>query len=212
MVKKKIGFDLSLIADAFGINRATKSESLDEWLNTAAYSLTNEELKILDKIFDDITEDGDYWNEEELKIKAVGILFFLADIAVKNKIKIFYERPLSAVVNDYHLSVITDCMVATPMAFNSPRHPYFFLQEFKKGKGEKRDPEAQTLCAMLIAQHHNNENKPLFGGYLVGSNWRFSTLNGQDYCVSRQFDAANKNDLLQIVLILRNLKELILKR
>jgi hypothetical protein len=211
MEKIKLGFDLSVIAEVFSIVRVSNSVSLSHWLE-ASYVLTTEENHIIDKIYEEISEDGDYWNEEELKIKAVGLLFFLADIAVKNQIKIFYERPLSAHINDYYLSVIADCMVATPMAFNAPKRPYFFLQEFKKGKGEKRDPEAQMLSAMLISQNINQDNKPLYGGFLVGSNWRFATLLGNEYSVSRQFDAANKNDLLQIVYILRKLKDLIINR
>ncbi len=211
MENKKLGFDLSQIAEIFGIVRNKQCEVLDKWL-IASFSLTDEENHFLDKIYAEIAEDGDYWNEEELKIKAVGLLFFLADITVKNKIKVFYERPLSAQIKGYSLSVIADCMVATPMIFNSPKLPYFFLQEFKKGKGEKKDPEAQMLSAMLIAQEKNKDNKPIYGGFLVGSNWRYATLVGQNYCLSRQYDASNKTDLLQIVYILRQLKTIILEQ
>jgi hypothetical protein len=155
---KRLGFDLSQIAEAFAIHRQRSCLHL-------------------------------YWNEEELRVKGVGLLFFLADVAVKDQIEVFYERPLSEVVNGYQLSVVTDCMIATPVAFNTPRNLYFFLQESKKGKGEKRDPEAQMLMAMIIAQHKNADGKPIYGGHLVGANWRFMTLIGPDYCVSRQFDA-----------------------
>ena len=136
----------------------------------------------------------------------------MADIAVKNKIKVFYERPLSANIKGYSLSVIVDCMVATPLIFNSPKLPYFFLQEFKKGKSEKKDPEAQMLSAMLIAQEKNKDDKPIYGGFLVSSNWRYATLVGQNYCLSHQLDASNKKDLLQIVCVLRKLKEIILNQ
>lgn len=215
-IPKKLGFDLSQLAEAFDIQRQRSCEHLTEWLE-ARYEFSIEEIHVLDKVYAEIADDGDYWNEEELKIKAVGLLFFLADIAVKNQIKVFYERPLSDVVNGYQLSVITNCMVATPIAFNTPRHPYFFLQDgpplrFKKGKGEKRDPEAQMLMAMLIAQHKNADNQPIYGGYLVGANWRFTTLSDNHYCVSRQYDASNRSDLLQIVFALRHLKALILNR
>jgi hypothetical protein len=213
---KRLGFDLSQLAEAFSIHRQRSCSHLNDWLS-ARYELTLEEIHILEKIYAEITEDGDYWNEEELKIKGVGLLFFLADVAVKNQIKVFYERPLSEVVNGYQLSVVTDCMIATPIEFNTPRNPYFFLQEFKKGKGEKRDrnvgpPEAQMLMAMLIAQHKNADGKPIYGGYLVGANWRFTTLIGSDYCVSRQFDASQHDDLLTIVYALRHLKSLSLNR
>jgi hypothetical protein len=207
----KIGFDLDLIAETFDIQRAGDCEHIKTWLS-ANYVLNEDELKIFNKIALEIAEDGDYWNEEELKIQAVGLLFFVADIKVKDKIKIFYERPLSAIINGYQLAVISDCMVASPREFSTPKHPYFFLQEFKKGKGEKKDPEAQMLAAMLIAQHNNKDNKPLYGGYLVGSGWRFTTLIGNQYCVSHRFNADETEDLLRIVFILRKLKELILNR
>ena len=96
------------------------------------------------------------------------------------------------------------------MPFNTPDSPYFFLQEFKKKRGEKKDPEAQMLTAMLIAQHLNNDGKIIYGGYLIGHNWHFALLDGKQYVTSRQYDATEKHDLLQIVFILRKLKELIL--
>lgn len=65
---------------------------------------------------------------------------------------------------------------------------------------------------MLIAQHNNADNKPIYGGFLVGRSWCFTTLIGKRYCLSRQFDATVKKDLFQIVYILRALKALILNR
>ena len=123
----KIGFDLDLIAESFNIQRQRHCKHLETWLS-ADYILNEDEVKIFNKIALEIAEDGDYWNEEELKIQAVGLLFFLADIKVKDKIKIFYERPLSATINGFQLSVISDCMVASPRGFTAPKNPYFFLQ------------------------------------------------------------------------------------
>jgi hypothetical protein len=207
----KIGFDLDQIAEVFNLERDRNCAPLQNWLS-AKFELDEDEQKIFNKIALQIAEDGDYWNEEELKIQAVGLLFFIADIKVKDKIKVFYERPLSATINGYQLAVISDCMVASPRGFSAPKNPYFFLQEFKKGKGEKKDPEAQMLAAMLIAQHTNNDNKPIYGGYLVGSAWRFTTLIDNQYCVSRRFNADETDDLLHIVFILRKIKELVLNR
>ena len=161
--------------------------------------------------------DGKYWNEEELKIRFIGGLFAIAQIDVEDKIKVFYKRPLSATVQNLHLAVITDCLVATPLKFNTPKKPCFFLQElnaarYKKGRGEAKDPEAQMLLAMLIAQEKNQDNQPLYGSYVIGSTCYFTTLIGKDYCSSRLYDASEQKDLLQIVFILRKLKDLILNR
>jgi hypothetical protein len=50
----------------------------------------------------------------------------------------------------------------------------------------------------------------LYGSYVIGSTWYFSTLFGRDYCSSRLYDAAEREELLQIVFILRKLKDLVL--
>jgi hypothetical protein len=206
----KIGFDLSLLMKSFHLEIDRKSTELQTWLS-GTYELDNIQTLLLDQLYEEVEEDGGYWNEEELKIQFVGLIFRIANVSVRNRVKVFYERPLSALVNGYQLSVVSDCLVATPLPFNTPDAPYFFLQEFKKKRGEKKDPEAQMLTAMLIAQELNKDNKPLYGGYLIGHNWHFATLTDKKYAISRQYDATDKQDLLQIVFILRKLKDIILE-
>lgn len=208
---QRIGFDLSQITKAFGLVVIKNTSELSTWLS-AQYKLTELEKQLLERLYLEVEEDGGYWNEEELKVQFVGQLFRIADVTVPKRIKVFYERPLSAVVNNYALSVVTDCLVATPLPFNTPDVPYFFLQEFKKKRGEKKDPEAQMLTAMLIAQALNKDQKTLYGGYLIGHNWHFATLTGTAYSASRQYDATDRADLWQIVYALRALKDLILNR
>jgi hypothetical protein len=208
---QKLPTILSLLADAFQLNTDGSCEHLDKWLNTSFPFQTHETL-IFDALFEKSKKFVKYWNEEELKMQLVAPLFLLADIDVPEKIKVFYERPLKATINDYSLSVVTDCMVASPMKFNTPRHPYFFLQEYKRGKGDDKDPEAQMLAAMLIAQELNKDNSPLYGSYVVGNEWRFTTLMGQNYCVSSAFTTDEKDDLRQVFFALRQLKNIILDR
>ncbi len=207
---KKIGFDLIALADAFDITKQKKCLHLDAWL-AATFELDAFESKILDIIYADIVDSMESMNEEEIKARLVGLLFFAAQIDMPDKIRVFYERGIAATVDGYSLSVVTDCLVATPK-FNLPTKPYFFLQEFKKAKGEKKDPEAQMLTAMIIAQHLNQDKKPIYGSYLIGSNWRFATLIGTDYCLSRKFDAETKTDLIQILFILKQIKQIMLNR
>lgn len=209
--KKRDSFGLSQLAKNFQIEVVSECATLSEWL-AASYELNETELTLLKTIFVKVQTDGNYWNEEELKIQLIGFLFFIADIDTKDKIKVFYERPLSAEVNSYNLSVVVDCLVATPLPFHTPENPYFFLQEYKKGRGDDKDPEAQMLTAMLIAQELNKDHKPIFGSYLFGSRWKFCTLTGKSYCQSPELDADKYHDLLQIVFVLRKLKELILGR
>ena len=209
--KKRDSFGLSQLAKNFQIEVVKDCKILDRWL-TASYQLNATETELLGTIFEKVQTDGNYWNEEELKIQLIGFLFFIANIDTKGKIKVFYERPLAAEVNSYNLSVVVDCLVATPLPFHTPDNPYFFLQEYKKGRGDDKDPEAQMLTAMLIAQELNKDNGPIFGSYLFGSRWKFCTLVGKQYCQSPEIDADKYTDLLQIVFMLRKLKELIEQR
>jgi hypothetical protein len=136
----------------------------------------------------------------------------MAHINEPNKIGLYYERSMSGKVNNKSISVIVDCMIATPKNSGIPNLPYFFMQEFKRTKGDTHDPEGQMLAAMLLAQEQNKDGKPIYGCWLQGKNWNFTTLVGTDYCVSRQFDATQSVDLHNIVFILRKLKTLILNR
>jgi hypothetical protein len=206
----KIKVDLAEIAQVFDINDQATCQHLNDWLD-ASIVLNDLEQKIFDVTYKNIVDLGDSWNEEELRVRLIGNLFLIADIEYLNKVRLFYERPLAATMNGYELSVICDCLVASAR-LKAPVAPYFFLQELKKAKGEKKDPEAQMLIAMLIAQHLNKDNKPIYGSYLLGTSWRFTTLVGNDYCVSRKFEAANENDFLKIVAMLRKLKTLIINR
>ena len=109
--KKRDSFGLSQLAKNFHIEVVSKCTTLDEWLS-AIYELNPNETELLNTIFAKVQTDGNYWNEEELKIQLIGFLFFIANIDTKGKIKVFYERPLAAEVESYYLSVVVDCLVA----------------------------------------------------------------------------------------------------
>lgn len=209
MALKRLPFDLSIIAETFKLERSCKCEHLEKWINQS-YEFTESEEKLLNEVHAEMVESSDYLNEEEIKIRLIAPLFQIANIDEENKVRVFYERSLSAEIDEYQLSVICDCMVASSTIFKTPTHPYFFLQEFKKAKGEKRDPEAQMLVAMLAAQKANNDGQTIYGGFLIGSIWRLATLVNNSYCTSRQLSATNKEDLKQIVSTLRHLKALVL--
>jgi hypothetical protein len=153
------------------------------------------------------------WNEEELKMNFISSVLNAADPFIQGVCKTFFERSLSGILGNYELNVKTDCMIASYNEGGEPVRPYFFLQEFKqKQLWGKTDPQGQMLAAMLLAQDKNADGKHLFGCYVKENNWYFTTLLDLDYCVSRQFDSTQKHDLVQIVFILRKLKDLILNR
>ena len=123
--------------------------------------------------------------------------------------KLFYERSLSDVVQNTPLSVVCDALLASPYGINTPKKPYFFLQEFKKGKKAANDAEGQMLIAMLIAQHQNADGNPVYGCYLIGKDWYFTTLHEKKYCFSKTYDATQLTELIEILFILQNLKNIV---
>jgi hypothetical protein len=210
-VEKLNHYDGSEVLERFNIKKNMTCLTLKEWL-TVQGTLTSVELGILEDVRFDLEKDGRYWNEEELKINFIAFVFYLAKINVTDKIKVFYERPLSGKVDNISISVKVDAMIASPTTANRPKMPYFFLQEFKRSLGDDHDPEGQMLAAMILAQELNHDDKSIYGCWLQGKFWNFTTLIGRDYCVSKTYDATDMEDLHQIIFILRKLKELILNR
>ncbi len=215
---KRIPFDLAIIAELFDLERSKECKELQKWLSSS-FKLNELENLLLERVYQEMKISSDYLNEEELKIRLIAPLFEIANIDEENKIRVFYERSLSQTISinneKYKVSVVCDCMIASSSIFKTPQRPYFFLQEFKKAKGEKSDPEAQMLLAMLAARKSNEElegnsgNTPIYGGFLIGSVWRLATLVENNYCTSEQFFATEREDLLKIIYALRNLKKII---
>lgn len=210
-VEKLNHYDGAEVVERFNIEKQAECTTLDNWLNVSG-TLTDMEQNILDSVQKDIKLVGRDWNEEELKMNFVAIIFFVAKLNVPKKIQVFYERRLIGEVEGIAISVIVDGMLATPTNANRPKTPYFFLQEFKRSLGDDHDPEGQMLAAMILAQELNKDGKPLFGCWLQGKFWNFTTLVNKNYCVSKTYDASDKEDLQQIILILRKLKYLIENR
>jgi hypothetical protein len=213
---KSLSHQLGPLANTFQIRRQPTSPYLDEWL-AASGVLNAYETESLDYLYAQAAYDGNYWNEEELKMRLVSQVIFMARLDIPDRIRVFYERHLSRIVDTIPLQVKADCLVATPGAFNTHQKPYFFLQEYKRGRGDRatdrtKDPEAQMLAAMLISQTLNTDEHPLYGSYIIGTDWYFTTLHNRDYATSREYDIRQRDDLTQIIFILRRLKELILSR
>ena len=62
---------------------------------------------------------------------------------------------------------------------------------------------------MLIAQTLNADGNTIYGCYLLGKDWYFTTLQEKNYCFSKSYDATQPNELAQILHILQNLKSVI---
>ena len=202
-------YDVFEVIDTFNIEKVQHCDTLKNWLNISG-ELDDFETKLIEEARQSLELKWDEWNEEELKMLFISLVFFVAKPTEHKKINAFYERRLSGNVNDIHISLVVDCMLASPTNSGLPKMPYFFLQEFKRSLGDNHDPEGQMLAAMILTQELNQDSNPVYGCWIQGKNWNFTVLSGTEYCVSRQFDATNSEALHQITLILRKLKELII--
>ena len=214
MEKRLNHYDVFEVIDTFDVKKNRNCKVLDNWLNVSS-ELTPFESEFIEQARQRLELKWDEWNEEELKMHFISIVLFVAQVEEPEKINTFFERRFAGVVDGIAISLVVDCMLASPTNSGLPKRPYFFMQEFKRSLGDSHDPEGQMLAAMLLAQEKNadsNQNiaRPLYGCWLQGRIWYFTTLIGKKYCVSKPFDAADSDDLLQIVFILRKLKELIL--
>jgi hypothetical protein len=177
--------------------------TLTDWLK-AKTTFTSEEEAYLRRYQDLLLKKIVTWNEEDLKMKFIAHVLAAADIDTNDAgYRTFFEASLKAAVNGQTVVAKADMVVALGIA--EPRHPFFFLQEYKRERGGDTDPLAQVLAAMLMAQTLNDYSHILYGCYIIGRNWFFLVLDGDTYSVSNAYNAS-EDDLFQIVAILRDLK------
>ena len=210
MTKVKAEFNY-LVAE-FGLNFVQEQESalLADWVQKGTSILENLSEEMLAKIEPRLSSEIDGWLEEELKMKLLALIFMLSDLDVAQKIGVFFERQIAAQIGEFHIHVIPDCMIASVYGFTIPKTPYFFMQEFKKSKGDQQDPEGQVLAAMIAAQHLNKNGKPLYGSYVIGRDWYFTVLQDKNYARSEALRLTQPEELRQVILTLRKLKQIIL--
>ncbi len=164
----------------------------------------SEKINLLD-LQQVLIRGGQYWNEAELKNKFISPLIMLAKIDDET-IGYFLERPLSAQIGNYQLAGIVDGMIAT--GFREPEIPLFCLHEYKRSLENQGAPDAQVLVAMLVSRELNATPQPIYGLYVVGFNWRFVVLEGNQYCISKTYNA-DDDEIFVLFAMLKNIKKLI---
>ena len=124
---KKLKYDIDQVLGYFGLEAGINCEALNNWLDVvvpAQYQIP----ELLDEKRKRLVFEGSVWNEEELKMHFLSFVFSFANFEIPKKIKLFYERSLSGIVQDTPLSVVCDALLASPYGINTPQKPYFFLQ------------------------------------------------------------------------------------
>jgi hypothetical protein len=195
---------LTDLDNAFGLKQTWDSSAMQAWENKEA-EITISERDALLKLQKSLIRGGRAWNETELENKFISPVIMIADID-DEQIGYFLERNLSGTVDGYELSGVVDGMIAT--GFRDPGLPLFCLHEYKRSIENQGSPDAQVLAAMLVAREKNENKLPIYGLFVIGLIWNFIILQGNEYCISREYKATD-DELFDIFNMLKTLKRII---
>ncbi len=195
---------MTTLDKAFGLHQIWECTLIDQWKNQGI-EIDDFEKKTLLNLQKSLIRGGRAWNEVELENKFISPVMMTANID-DEQIGYFLERHLSGIVGDYELSGIVDGMIAT--GFREPDIPLFCLHEYKRSIENQGSPDAQALAAMLIAREKNNNQKPIYGVFVVGLVWNFIILNGNEYFISKTYHADDE-EIFAIFKMLKALKQIV---
>jgi hypothetical protein len=204
---------LVFLEKTFDLRQVEELDSLNEWLSQAQeIEVDSKELAVL-PIFQQLLKTNvTNWNEQDLSLHFIGPIFSLINFTAPYRFNLFAERKIEADVTNsksetYRLFGKPDEMIAS--GFREPESPYFCFQEYKRETDPNGDPIGQVLAAMLVAQTIHQNNKPIFGAYVLGRDWYFLILDEKNYSISRGFDATTEQ-IYDIYKTLKTLKNNIL--
>jgi hypothetical protein len=202
-----INWTVGALTKEFGITRIYENfDLLNDWL-VVEHKLTQNEKDILEKRREKLIRKIHYWNEETLRMNFIAFILDMAEYDFEQWEGVF-ETETSAKVEGHPLKVITDFTVAK-VTEDLIERPYFYFHEYK-AKKKSKDPIAQVLLAMLIAQEQNQDGKPIYGCHVIGEQWYFMVMQGREYAIANGLDSTEKTDLQTILLVLRKFKHILL--
>ncbi len=202
---KKITYSESDLIDIFNLNRVAKTQTLEmaRWLNAPAAKLNIVEQGVFDRVLPRAVDNITGWNEEDLKMLFISQILPIGHVVPNGRYNVFHEKTLKGRVDGIELTAKTDFMLATGI-LGKFKNPFFHFQEYKPQLNPTGEPMAQILEAMLIGQEKNKNGKPIYGVEIIGKQWSFVTLLDKTYCISKSYDSTDKEDLLEIIAILRH--------
>jgi len=207
--RKSLSFskiDYQHLEELVDIKEIIDHSVFDSWFHFD-YILSVAEESFLQQLVDDNIRFLDSYSEEELKAQLIIPLINKVNFFHKD-VRGWYERPLKAVINKVLLHGKTDYMVARGV--ETPKKPYFFLQEFKRELGDKH-PKNQLLAEMMVAMQLNN-NDLMRGTFIISRLWNFVILkklseNQYEYFRSPDLNVLKINEFKQIYINLQAIKK-----
>lgn len=209
MEKQKVFRECSLdfLEKTFGLDEMDNLDSLKNWFSGTS-GISDFEHQTLIHLQDLLVFNVHDWNENELDRHFIGPLLSLVNFSTK-KFNLFSERLVEGIVEDWRLYGKPDCFLASGR--RSPDKPYFAFQEYKRMTDPDGDPAGQALAAMLVGQALNDNGLPMYGCFVIGSDWYFMTLEGKEYAKSRDYSALS-DEIFDIFRVLRVLRMVVEKR
>ncbi len=194
------------------IKQKFSNDIFDNWFDKQIIVKDNETeflTELLNKEFNFIR----IYKEEDLKVKFIAPILNKIDFRdIDREIRDFYEEKITYKTDRFVFTGTTDFLISKGLEYSET--PYFFIQEFKKGK-ESSYPESQLL-AELIAGVELNSFRTMKGAYIVGAIWNFVILeklaeNKYRFFVSINFDSTKIEELKGIYKNLLFIKDEIFK-
>jgi hypothetical protein len=190
--------------------KLTHTPTMATWLDAQVILNPSEQI-LFEKLWLRAKKDIESWQEEELKVKFIAPLLELCDLIDGQGYETYLEKTISATVDGYFLKTKADFMISKGI-MDKPLRPYFHVQEWKPHKKPTGDSMAQLLEGMLIAQALNEDGLPIYGCEVVGKQWSFTVLEGKQYCTSESFNVTKKDELLQVIAILKKFREILITK
>ncbi|MCU0426000.1 MAG: hypothetical protein MUF71_10285 [Candidatus Kapabacteria bacterium] len=194
------------VEETFALRQVPTLKPLQELLLHTDTSLSESEKERLRTLSQRLAANVENWNEEELKLKFIAHLLELVDYDTEG-CKIFADRTISAEVKGKILSDTVDVLIARGNRI--PKAPLLCIHEYKKERGSSNDPLGQVLATMIAAQAFNASTKPVYGAYTVGRLWFLLALQGSEYAVSKEFNAADEENAFALFQTLKHFKNMI---
>lgn len=196
------------VEETFGIKQTDNLQGLDALLQ-ADFEISLQEQTQMESLRAFLSKFINFWNEEDLKIFFIAPIINMVNFYKPDAYRAFNEPFFEAELQTVQQKTIVlkgyvEFLIATGAQI--PKKPFFFLNEYKPQFGATNDPQGQLLVAMLAAQAKNQEDKTLYGLYVVGRMWFFVGLYEKRYAISRAFDATQVKDLDAIVKMLKFVK------
>lgn len=199
---------LNFLEKTFNLEEMTTLPSLENWLKTSStIEITDFKKQELESLKALLHFNVNSWNETELSMHFIGPMFTFVEFSSK-KYNLFAQREVSATVGDYLLKGKPDGIIASGRRV--PEVPYFAFSEYKKNLEPEGEPAGQALAAMLVGQTLNEQQAPVYGAYVIGNDWYFMTLEGQQYAISQDFSGIT-DDIFDIFRILKRLKAMVIE-